>query len=82
MRKQKKVYRLRLATIGGATLGVAGLLLALSYLIRYLLYGFGVPGFATIVILLLIFFGFQFLFLGIIGEYIGRVNISVELIPR
>lgn len=72
---------LRLATIGGATLGVAGLLLALSYLIRYLLYGFGVPGFATIVILLLIFFGFQFLFLGIMGEYIGRVNMEVRNRP-
>ncbi|MCK5548100.1 MAG: glycosyltransferase, partial [Thermoplasmata archaeon] len=73
---------LRLASIGGLLLGTIGLLLALAYVIRYLLYGFGVPGFATVVILLLVFFGFQFLYLGILGEYLARVNREVRNRPR
>lgn len=73
---------LRLASIGGFILGAIGLLMALGYLIRYLLYGFGVPGFATTVILLFIFFGFQFLYLGIIGEYLARINTEVRHRPR
>jgi len=73
---------LRLASVGGFILGAIGLLMALGYLIRYLLYGFGVPGFATTTILLFIFFGFQFLYLGIIGEYLARINTEVRHRPR
>jgi len=73
---------LRLASVGGFLLGTIGLLMALGYLIRYLVSGFGVPGFATITILLFIFFGFQFLYLGIVGEYIARINTEVRHRPR
>lgn len=73
---------LRMASVGGFILGAIGLLMALGYLIRYLLYGFGVPGFATITILLFIFFGFQFLYLGIVGEYLARINTEVRHRPR
>lgn len=73
---------LKIATLGGLLLGIIGLLLALFYLIRYFLYGFSVPGFATIVILITVFAGVQLLCLGILGEYIGRVNKEVKSKPE
>ena len=73
---------LKIATIGGSFLGIIGFVLALFYFVRYLLYGFGVPGFATIVILITVFSGVQLLCLGILGEYIGRINKEVKNKPE
>lgn len=73
---------LKIATFGGSLLGIIGFLLALFYLIEYLLYGFSVPGFATIVILITVFSGIQLLCLGILGEYIGRMNKEVKNKPE
>jgi len=73
---------LKIAIFGGLFLGVVGFALALFYLIRYFLYGFGVPGFATIVILITFFSGVQLFALGILGEYIGRMNKEVKNKPE
>jgi len=73
---------LKIAIFGGLFLGVVGLALALFYLIRYFLYGFGVPGFATIVILITFFSGVQLFALGILGEYVGRMNKEVKNKPE
>jgi len=73
---------LKIATFGGSLLGIIGFMLALFYLIRYFLYGFSVPGFATIVILITVFSGVQLLCLGILGEYIGRMNKEVKNKPE
>ena len=73
---------LKIAIFGGVFLGAAGIALALFYLIRYFLYGFSVPGFATIVILITSFSGIQLFALGIIGEYIGRINKEVKNKPE
>jgi len=73
---------LRIAILGGFFLGIVGVLLALFYLTRYFVYGFSVPGFATIVILITVFSGVQLLCLGILGEYIGRINKEVKNKPE
>jgi len=73
---------LKIAIFGGFFLGVAGLALALFYLIRYFLHGFSVSGFATIVILITSFSGIQLFALGILGEYIGRINKEVKNKPE
>ena len=73
---------LKIAIFGGLFLGMVGFALALFYLIRYFLYGFGVPGFATIVILITFFSGVQLFALGILGEYIGRMNKEVKNKPE
>ena len=72
---------LKIAIFGGLFLGVFGFALALFYLVRYFLYGFGVPGFATIVILITFFSGVQLFALGILGEYIGRMNKELKKRP-
>jgi len=73
---------LKIGTFGGFFLGTIGFLLALFYLIRYFLYGYSVPGFATIVILITVFAGIQLFCLGILGEYIGRINKEVKNKPE
>jgi glycosyltransferase involved in cell wall biosynthesis len=73
---------LKIATFGGFFLGSAGFVLALFYIIRYFLYGSSVPGFATIVILITVFSGVQLVCLGILGEYIGRMNKEVKNKPE
>lgn len=73
---------LKIATFGGLFLGVFGVSLALFYLVRYFLYGFSVPGFATIVILITFFSGVQLFALGILGEYVGRMNKEVKNKPE
>lgn len=47
--------------------------LLLVYLIRYFAHGVSVPGWTTIILLLLFFFGLLFLTLGLIGEYLIRI---------
>lgn len=73
---------LKIATFGGLFLGVVGFILALFYFVRYLVYGFSVPGFATIVILITFFSGVQLFALGILGEYVGRMNKEVKNKPE
>ena len=41
-----------------------------------------IPGWATLVVGLLFLIGLQFLFLGIIGEYVGRIYVQVRERPR
>lgn len=73
---------LKIATFGGFLLGIVGFILVCFYGIRYLLYGSSVPGFATTVILITAFASVQLVCLGILGEYIGRVNKEVRNRPE
>ena len=57
--------------IGGITSGIA-LLYLIVVVFQRLLFGVDVPGYATIVVLILLFGGLQLLFLGILGIYLGR----------
>ena len=56
--------------IGLAFLSFAGLI---GYMIRALFFGVPFPGFGTIVCLALLSFGFLFLLLGVVSEYIGMI---------
>lgn len=63
---------LRLATVLGSFSGIAALLYLISVLIEKLVWGIDVPGYATIIVLLLFFGAVQLFCIGIIGEYVGR----------
>jgi glycosyltransferase involved in cell wall biosynthesis len=65
--------------------GALGTLLALiafgygGYLtLAYMIYGHPVSGWTTIVVVLMLFFGMQMIFLGIIGEYVARIFEEVK----
>ena len=63
---------LRLATLSGVVTGIAALLYLISVIIEKLSFGIAVPGYATIIVLILLLGAVQLFCIGIIGEYVGR----------
>ena len=63
---------LRLATILGSFAGVAAILYLIWVVLEKLIWGIPVPGYATIIVLILFFGCVQLFCIGIIGEYVGR----------
>lgn len=64
---------LRLATYLGGLSGIAAVLYLIAVVLEKLIYGIDVPGYATIIVLLLFFSSVQLFCIGIIGEYVGRI---------
>ena len=65
---------LRISSMTGFIIGLLTIIVILGFLIGKLMYGMDWPaGFATIVILLLVTLSVNAIFLGIMGEYIGRI---------
>lgn len=66
-------------------LGVALFLFALAYIaelvVRVLVNGIDTPGYASLMVTVLLFGGLQFTVLGIIGEYVGRIYEEVKRRP-
>lgn len=71
---------LRLATLFGLLLSVLSLGAAFVYLILFLTMDLHmkVPGFTTLVLLVLLMNALQFLMMGILGEYVGRIYWEVK----
>ena len=63
---------LRLATLLGCMTSFASLIYLLVVILQKLIWGIAVPGYATIIVLILLLGGIQLLCIGIIGEYVGR----------
>ena len=63
---------LRFATIMGCFSAVAAFFYLLWVVMEKLLWGIDVPGYATIIVLILFFGAMNLLGIGIIGEYVGR----------
>ena len=66
-------------TMIGFLLTICSFLLILTYLIFYIKYSNSPPGIMTVTTLVLFFSGIQFIFLGVIGEYIAKIyNQSID----
>lgn len=63
---------LRFATYLGSMTGVAALIYLLIVVIQKLFVGIDIPGYATIIVLILLLGSMQLFCIGIIGEYVGR----------
>jgi glycosyltransferase involved in cell wall biosynthesis len=72
---------LRLATYTGIAISVLAFLYAFVTILRTLVFGADVPGFPSIIVSVMFFSGIQLIFLGIIGEYIGRIFAEVKRRP-
>ena len=64
---------LRLATVLGTLTGIGAILYLIWVIIEKLVWGIAVPGYATIIVLILFFSCIQLFCIGIIGEYVGRI---------
>ena len=63
---------LRLAALLGVLTGIAAVLYLIWVIIEKLVWGIAVPGYATIIVLILLLGAVQLFCIGIIGEYVGR----------
>ncbi len=63
---------LRFSTYVGAATAVAAVIYLLTVILQKLVWGIDVPGYATIIVLILFFGSMQLFGIGIIGEYVGR----------
>ena len=72
------ILPLRISTIMGIISGIASFLYMIFVFSKTLIFGIDVPGYASIVCILLFLSAVQLISLGIIGEYLGRIFIEVK----
>ena len=75
------MFPIRMVTYMGAFLCVGAMLAALG-LIIYKLAGNVLTGWTSMMVLMLFLFGLNFAFLGILGEYIGRIFLETKQRPN
>lgn len=74
-------FPLRLATFLGLLSAFLSVIYIIAVIIEKLAFGIAVPGYATIIVLLLFLGGMQLFSLGILGEYMSKVYIQVKQRP-
>ncbi len=74
-------FPLRLATFLGISSAVIAVIYAIIVIIQKLFFSINVPGYATIVVLILLIGGLQLFALGILGEYLSKIYIQVKNRP-
>jgi glycosyltransferase involved in cell wall biosynthesis len=72
------IIPLRMASLAGAIISLIGFAYAAYLVVRTLVSGVDVPGYASIVVIVLFLGGVQLLCLGLIGEYLGRLYIEAK----
>ena len=72
---------IRMVTYMGAFLCIGSMVAALA-LVIYKLVGNVVTGWTSMMVLMLFLFGLNFAFLGILGEYIGRIFLETKQRPK
>lgn len=73
---------LQLASVAGVCSALVGLVAALFVVIEKLLFNVPVPGWSSLMVVMLVVGGMQLAFLGLIGEYIGRVLMNSNQAPN
>lgn len=72
---------LKLSTFVGFISAIVSLIYLVVVIIQKLVFGIDVPGYATIVVLVLFLGGLQLFSLGILGEYISKIFVQVKNRP-
>ena len=72
---------LRASTLLGLAVSAIAFAYAVWIILKTIVFGVDVPGFPSIIISVMFFSGVQLIFLGILGEYLGRVYEEVKARP-
>jgi glycosyltransferase involved in cell wall biosynthesis len=75
------MFPIRVAVYSGLLVSTISFILGISLILRYI-YGQVAPGWTSIIVLVLFLFGLNFLFMGIIGEYLGRIFLESKQRPK
>jgi polyisoprenyl-phosphate glycosyltransferase len=72
---------LRMATYTGVVISLLAFIYAFITILRTAVFGADVAGFPSIIVSIMFFSGIQLIFLGVIGEYVGRIFAEVKERP-
>lgn len=72
---------LKIWTYIGAIGTIASFIYASAIIIRTLIYGIDLPGYASLLVIVLFFGSLQLISVGILGEYIGRIYLETKQRP-
>jgi glycosyltransferase involved in cell wall biosynthesis len=75
------MFPIRLATYSGLSIAAISFIVGLLLIFRRM-FGIVASGWTSIIVLILFLFGVTFVFLGIIGEYLGRIFLETKNRPR
>lgn len=75
-------FPLRLATYLGLTMTVLSLGYGATVAVRHFFWEHPQPGYASTIVLIAFLMGVQFLLIGVLGEYVGRIHVEVKRRPR
>ena len=73
---------LRVIFILGMVLFLASLVYGAYIFVARIMGLISFPGFATVMILMSLLFGIMFMFMGVLGEYLGRIAININRAPQ
>jgi polyisoprenyl-phosphate glycosyltransferase len=76
------MFPIRLATYTGFSISVISIFLGIFFIIRRFYLDMLAPGWTSIIVLMLFLFGLTFAFLGILGEYIGKIFLETKQRPK
>lgn len=76
------IVPLRMVTLMGALIALLGFMGAVFIIISNFLYPNESKGWASIIVTILLVSGFQTLFIGILGEYLGRIHLRLNNKPQ
>ena len=76
------VAPLKISTLLGSIISLISFLYALYIVIRTLVFGIDVPGYASLICIVLFLGGLQLISIGIIGEYLSRTYLEVKNRPN
>ncbi|MDR3313144.1 MAG: glycosyltransferase family 2 protein [Oscillospiraceae bacterium] len=72
---------LRLAVFAGVGAALASLVYMVVVIIQKLAYGITIPGYATLVVLILLLGGMELFFMGVLGEYLAKTYVESKRRP-
>ncbi len=72
---------LKLATYVGFIISLLSLIYITVIVVKTLVFGITTPGYASLMCVILLMGGLQFIFIGVIGEYLGRVFLETKKRP-
>ncbi len=72
------IIPLRLASLAGILISIVGFAYAAYLIVRTIVAGVDVPGYASIMVVMMFLGGVQLICLGFIGEYLGRLYVEAK----
>ncbi len=75
------MFPIQFAIYSGLAISFLSFIGIMILILRYYLYDL-IPGWTSMIVLILFLFGINFIFLGILGEYVGRIFLESKSRPR